>query len=110
MSGIPSRPPPIPNGVAALPKVGSKVPRGWPFIGEPMSKPWEPPEPTGLQSTPVVSPACSQLLGIMVLKDVPSPGKERRLLAMLLAAPSFRNWGVSAQVLFVDTELFLSVS
>jgi len=33
MSGTPSRPPPTPNGVAAVPKVGSGVPRPA-FIGE----------------------------------------------------------------------------
>src|SRR6266853_5109100 len=100
MSGTPSKPPPTPNGVAAVPKVGSGVPRPA-FIGEPTSNPWE---PRGLQSTPVLKPASSQVLGIIVLKTVPSPGKDNRLLAMLPGAPRPRNCGVSAQVLPVATD------
>src|ERR1700732_3275821 len=103
MSGTPSRPPPTPNGVAAVPKVESRVPRPA-LIGEPTSNPWEPLAPMGLQSTPVLKPACSQVLGIIVLKTVPSPAKVNSLLAMLPAGACFKYWGVSAQVLFVFTE------
>src|SRR5437588_9346446 len=104
---MPSRPPPTPKGVAGVPKVGSGVPNAA-AIGEPTSSPCEPLAPMGLQSTPVVKPACSQVLGMIVLKAVPSPGNDNKVFAMLFGAPCFRNCGVSAKVLLVETELLRS--
>src|ERR1700729_4503616 len=79
MSGIPSRPPPTPNGLAAAPNVGSCVPRP-PLIGEPMSRPCEPPAPTSAQETGFGSPACAQVIGIMWLFAGPSPGNGSKVL------------------------------
>src|SRR5258707_13716535 len=64
----------------------------------------------GLQSTPWVNPAWEQGSGMMRAMAVPSPGKLKRVEAMLPGAPWVRYCGVSAQVLFRATELFLIVS
>src|SRR6202035_4697493 len=96
------RPLPTPNGVAAVPKVGSCVPN--PVVsGEPMSSPEEPPGPISWQDPGVVRPACAQVIGIIRLMAVPSPGKVSSLLAILPAGAWLKNCGASAQVLLVFT-------
>src|ERR1700722_10015901 len=109
MSGIPSRPPPTPNGVAAAPKVGSCGPRA-PTAGEPMSRPEEPFGPIAAHDAGLGSPACAQVIGMMWLITVPSPGNDSSVLAMLPVGPSAKNCGVSAQVLFVFSALLRRVS
>src|SRR5271163_893172 len=105
ISGVLPNPPPIPNGVAAWPNVGSFVPNGTPVSGDPIFNPCEPLVPIALQSTPCVSPANEHGSGMILEKAVPSPGNDNNALAMLPGGARVRNCGVSAQVLLVLTEL-----
>src|ERR1700747_1717815 len=109
MSGIPSRPPPTPNGAAVVPNVGSFAPNG-PTIGDPMSNPDAPPGPTGAHDPAFGSPAWAHVIGMMWLIAVPSPGNVNNVFAILPVGASVKNCVVSDHVLFVFTALLRNVS